>query len=75
MRNRFLISDADPFIWQIKKDKGGYKLGSQSVHLKLQIAWKNREIPKEWKGAKFVHIEQIDGNMQIKIPNTSGDDE
>jgi hypothetical protein len=63
-----LVSDDNPFIWQVKKDTMGYKLGYQGNHLKLQLAWKNREMPANWKGLRFVNIEQVDGNMQISFP-------
>lgn len=65
-----LVRDDNPFVWQLKKDTGGFKLGTQSKHLKLQISWGGREIPKERKGTRFVSIEQVDGNMQIKLSDS-----
>lgn len=66
-----LIDEDNPFIWQVKKDNAGFKLGAQSKHLKLQISWSKRVIPKGWKGTRFVNVEQVDGNMQIRFLQTN----
>jgi hypothetical protein len=64
-----LVDEDNPFIWQIRKDKEGYKLGIQGKHLKLQTAWGKRDKPANWNNFKFVNIEQRDGNMQINFPS------
>jgi hypothetical protein len=66
-----LVKEDNPFIWQIKKDVTGFKLGMQTKYLKLQISWKGRAIPKDGQGTRFVNIEQIDGNMQISFRQTA----
>lgn len=66
-----LVDENNPFIWQIRKDNGGFKLGAQSQHLKLQIGWGKREIPKGWKVTRFVTEELVGGNMQIRFPQST----
>lgn len=70
-----LIDEINPFVWQLKKDNTGFKLGAQSKHLKLQVAWGKREMPKGWNGTRFVNVEQVDGNMEIRFPHAAEIDE
>lgn len=65
------ISVMNPFLWQLRPDPTGFKLGEQNNQLKLQISWSNQKTPSGYRGLRFVTINQVMGHMQLEFTQLS----
>lgn len=70
------VDEFNNFIWRIKKDPAGFKLGDISGNLVVRVLWTGYKLPRSAPAQmKFTKIDVSDGLLQISLTTKDeGDD-